>query len=138
MIRAMFGVFVGAVSLIWMVFFVGPDLWRDYQLRNARLVPANDVSIEKAECTTIWFIFSNCSVTYSSNKQRVEKSSLRYALLGPAPEGRVQLMRLPSDQNVIATDIGMSHLTNRIIFFVVYVASLNVGIYFIALRAANV
>jgi hypothetical protein len=83
---------------------------RDFALRNARLVPAPDLKVEEARCTSHWWIVSNCSIKYSA-PQVADKRSIYFSVFGTLGGERFQLMRAPD--NRVTTDIGMAKLVNR-------------------------
>jgi hypothetical protein len=90
----------------------GPGLMRDFELRNARLVPARDLKVEEAECTSHWWIVSNCSISYSAPQARAKTYSLNFSVFGTLGGERFQLMRAPD--NRVTTDIAMAKLVNRV------------------------
>ena len=53
-----------------MLYLEAPGLMRDVQLRNATLVPARDLKVEEAKCTTHWWLVSNCSIKYVAPQAR--------------------------------------------------------------------
>src|SRR4051794_21800635 len=96
----------------------GPDLMRDFELRNARLVPASDLMVEEARCRSHWWIVSNCSIKYSAPQTREKKYSIYFSVFGTLGGERFQLMRAPD--NRVTTDVALAKLTNRMtaaIFF---------------------
>jgi hypothetical protein len=97
----------------------GPGLMRDFELRNASLVPAYDLKIEEARCTSHWWIVSNCSVSYSAPQAREKKYSLSFSVFGTLGGERVRLMRAPD--NRVTTDIAMAKLVNRFTSTIVFV-----------------
>jgi hypothetical protein len=106
------------VTLILMCLFAiatfrveGPGLVRDFELRNANLVPAYDLKIEEAKCRSHWWIVSNCSISYTAPQTREKKYSLSFSVFGTLGGERVQLMRAPD--NRVTTDIAMAKLVNR-------------------------
>jgi hypothetical protein len=92
------------------LYIEGPGLMRDFALRNARLVPAHDLKVEEARCTSHWWIVSNCSIKYSA-PQAPAKYSIYFSVFGTLGGERFQLMRAPD--NRVTTDIGMTKLVNR-------------------------
>jgi hypothetical protein len=90
----------------------GPGLMRDFELRNARLVPARDLKIEEARCTSHWWIVSNCSISYSAPQAGEKTYSLAFSVFGTLGGERVRLMRAPD--NRVTTDIAMAKLVNRV------------------------
>ena len=92
------------------LYIEGPGLMRDFALRNARLVPAPDLKVEEARCTSHWWILSNCSIKYSS-PQAPATYSIYFSVFGTLGGERFQLMRAPD--NRVTTDIAMAKLVNR-------------------------
>jgi hypothetical protein len=90
----------------------GPGLMRDVSLRNAPLVPARDLSVEKAECTRTWFIMSRCSIDYVAPQTRA-RGSINFAVFGSVGGERFQLMRAP-DNRTVTIDLAVAKLINRI------------------------
>ena len=90
----------------------GPGLMRDFELRNANLVPAHDLKVEEAKCTSHWWIVSNCSISYSAPQAREKKYSLSFSVFGTLGGERFRLMRAPD--NRVTTDIAMAKLVNRV------------------------
>jgi hypothetical protein len=93
------------------LYIEGPGLMRDFELRNARLVPAYDLKVEEAKCTSHWWIVSNCSISYSAPQAREKKYSIFFSVFGTLGGERFQLMRAPD--NRVTTDIGIAKLVNR-------------------------
>ena len=83
---------------------------RDFALRNAKLVPAPDLKVEEARCTSHWWILSNCSIRYTS-PQTPTNYSIYFSVFGTLGGERFQLMRAPD--NRVTTDIAMAKLVNR-------------------------
>ena len=99
-----------SVFAISTLYIEGPGLMRDFALRNARLVPAPDLKVEEARCTSHWWILSNCSISYSA-PQTQAKWSIYFSVFGTLGGERFQLLRAPD--NRVTTDIGMAKLVNR-------------------------
>ena len=93
------------------LYIEGPGLVRDLALRNAKLVPAPDLKVEEARCTSHWWILSNCSIKYSA-PQAPAKYSINFSVFGTLGGEHFQLMRAPD--NRVTTDIGMTKLVNRL------------------------
>jgi hypothetical protein len=102
------------------VYYEGPGLMRDVQLRNATLVPARDLKVEEAKCTSHWWILSNCRVSYRAPQAR-ERASVHFSVLGTLGGERFQLMRSP-DNRAVTTDIAIAKLTNRMTTMAVMLA----------------
>jgi len=94
------------------VYLEGPGLMRDVQLRNATLVPAYDLKVEEARCTSHWWILSNCTIKYTEPRAR-ERESIHFSVFGTLGGERFQLMRAP-DSRTATTDIAVAKLTNRV------------------------
>ena len=109
----------------------GPELLRDFGLRNQPFVAATDLKIEQAKCTIMWYLASHCTVDYSSPTG--PKQSLSYFFLGPTPEKRVQLLRSSQDRNLIVGDVGLSHLWNRVLCMIAFSAGM-VLVAFVGMR----
>jgi hypothetical protein len=112
MVRPLVTLVLACLFAIATLHFEGPGLMRDLELRNARLVPARDLKVEKAECRSHWWIVSNCSISYSASQTDEKKYSLSFSVFGTLGGERFQLMRAPD--NRVTTDIGMAKLVNRI------------------------
>jgi hypothetical protein len=111
----------------------GPGLMRDFELRNASLVPARDLKVEEAKCRSHWWIVSNCSISYSAPQAPEKKYSLSFSVFGTLGGERFQLMRAPD--NRVTTDIGMAKLVNRVTALTV-VMCLFAASSFVAFRRA--
>ena len=99
-----------SVFAISTLYIEGPGLMRDFALRNAKLVPAPDLKVEEARCTSHWWIMSNCSIRYSA-PQTQAKWSIYFSVFGTLGGEPFQLLRAPD--NRVTTDIGMAKLVNR-------------------------
>ena len=113
------------------VYVEGPGLMRDVQLRNAALVPAHDLNVEEARCTSHWWILSNCTIKYTEPRAR-ERESIHFSVFGTLGGERFQLMRTP-DNRTVTTDIAVAKLTNRVTTMVFLLAAFAV-IGFVAFR----
>jgi hypothetical protein len=110
MFRPLGALILVSVFAISTLYIEGPGLMRDFALRNARLVPAPDLKVEEARCTSHWWIMSNCSIRYSA-PQTQAKWSIYFSVFGTLGGERFQLLRAPD--NRVTTDIGMAKLVNR-------------------------
>jgi hypothetical protein len=110
MFRPLMMLLAACVFGVVTLYIEGPGLMRDFALRNARLVPAPDLKVEEARCTSHWWILSNCSIKYSAS-QAPAKYSINFSVFGTLGGERFQLMRAPD--NRVTTDIGMAKLVNR-------------------------
>ena len=136
-------IFIFLVSVgvsIGMVYFEGAGIAHDFPLRNETFVPAQ-ASITAAKCTTHWFTYTRCEVSYRTQQQAAgqtpqQTSTLSYSFLGPAPAERVMLMHPINDRQTIVADTGINHLGNRIAFLVVGLIACA-GIGFFSLRLAT-
>jgi hypothetical protein len=93
----------------------GPPLWQDFQLKDAKLVPAAGAEITEAKCRSKLFVVTWCEIDYKSGGR---KGSFKYLLFGSMDGERVALRQAGG---VMTTTIGMSYLTNRLITFAVLV-----------------
>ena len=50
-----------------MIYFEGGGIARDIPLRNETFVPAQ-ASITEAKCTTHWFVYTRCEVSYRTQQ----------------------------------------------------------------------
>jgi hypothetical protein len=119
MIRPLIVGAVAAVIGLGTLYIEGPGLMRDVKLRNAALVPASDLRVEQAKCTSYYHLLSNCLIRYSGPQLR-EKQAIHFSVLGTLGGQHFRLMR-SADRRTVTTDIGIAKLTNRIaaaIFFV--------------------
>lgn len=111
----------------------GPGLWRDYQIRNMTFVPAPDLIVQKAKCTTIWFVHTSCDIAYTASaapgQPRPAVQSLSYAFLGPLPQNNYRLMRLGDRRDVVVADVGITYLTNRIAGLCVFTAIMAFAVF---------
>jgi hypothetical protein len=112
MVRPLLALMLMCLFAIVTLHVEGPGLMRDFELRNASLVPAYDLKIEEARCRSHWWIVSNCSISYSAPQARDKKYSLSFSVFGTLGGERVQLMRAPD--NRVTTDIAMAKLVNRV------------------------
>ena len=110
MFRALASLILVSVFAISTLYIEGPGLMRDFALRNAKLVPAPDLKVEEARCTSHWWIVSNCSIRYSA-PQTQAKWSIYFSVFGTLGGEPFQLLRAPD--NRVTTDIGMAKLVNR-------------------------
>jgi hypothetical protein len=98
------------------VYFNGPGLLRDYQLRNAALEPATEMKVLKAECRTYYWVYTSCGIDYAAPNAPAAQS-LSYGFLGPAPRRDFNLMRPAHDRTLVVADIGLSYFSQRIAGF---------------------
>jgi hypothetical protein len=133
MFRPLLTLMAAFVFAIVTLYVEGPGLMRDFELRNASLVPARDLRIEEARCRSHWWIVSNCSVSYSAPQTGEKKYSLSFSVFGTLGGERVQLMR--AADNRVTTDIAMAKLVNRITATTV-VTCMFAAMGFFALRRA--
>jgi hypothetical protein len=118
MIRSAFVFLISVVSAIGLIYFEGAGIARDIPLRNETFVPAQ-ASISAAKCTTHWFVYTRCEVSYRTQQTAGQTSSLSYSFLGPVPEERFRLIHPINDRQTIVADVGINHLGNRIALLVV-------------------
>jgi hypothetical protein len=111
MVRSLFALILMSVFAISTVYIEGPGLKRDFELRNAQLVPAHDLKVEEARCTAHWWILSNCSIKYTAPQTQAKQFSLYFSVFGTLGGERVQLLRAPD--NRVTTDVAMAKLVNR-------------------------
>jgi hypothetical protein len=116
-----------------MLYLEAPGLMRDVQLRNATLVPARDLKVEEAKCTTHWWLVSNCSIKYVAPQART-RESINFSVFGTLGGERFQLMRTP-DNRAVTTDIGIAKLTNRITMAIVLLIAIT-GTFYVSFRKA--
>jgi hypothetical protein len=135
MFRALVILVLVVLFVVAMVHVEGPGLMRDVQLRNAALVPAQDMKIEEARCRSHWWIVSSCTVSYRAAQQpQQQRQSISFTVFGSLGGEPVQLLRT-ADNRAVTTDIGLAKLTNRIttaVFFLLIVATIG---FFAARRA---
>jgi hypothetical protein len=138
MFRALVTLVLVVLFVVAMVHVEGPGLMRDVQLRNAALVPAQDMKIEEARCRSHWWIVSSCTVSYRAaqqpQQQQQQRQSISFTVFGSLGGEPVQLLRT-ADNRTVTTDIGLAKLTNRIttaVFFLLIVATIG---FFAARRA---
>jgi hypothetical protein len=97
------------------VYFNGPGLVQDFQLRNAPLVPAVEMKVLKAECKTYYWLYTSCGIDYAAPNAAAQ--SLSYSFLGPLPKKEFNLMRAANDRNLVVADIGLAYISHRIAGF---------------------
>jgi hypothetical protein len=95
---------------------LGPPLIDDVALRGQKLAVAPDVRIADARCRSKLFVFSLCDM-----KLQVGGGSgmreVNYFIVDRLGGAQVVAMRSPGPQPVLTTNIGMDHLTNRLVSF---------------------
>lgn len=106
-------------------------VWRDLQIRNKTFVPAPDLIVQKAECTTHWFVYTSCDIDYTTSaaleQPQPAVQNLSYAFLGWPPEKQFRLMRLPDRRDVVVADVGINHLIRRIAGLFVFTALMGLA-----------
>ncbi|MEN3383377.1 MAG: hypothetical protein V7608_3421 [Hyphomicrobiales bacterium] len=112
MFRSLITLMLACLFAVVMIYVEGPGLMRDFELRNARLVPAQDLKVEEAQCEVHWWILSHCSISYSAPQAREKKYWLSFSAFGTFGGERFHLMRAPD--NHVTTDIGVAKLVNRV------------------------
>jgi hypothetical protein len=110
MFRSLITLVLACLFALVMIYVEGPGLMRDFELRNARLVPARDLKVEEAQCEVHGWILSHCSISFSAPQAR-EKQSITFSAFGTLGGERFHLMRAPD--NRVTTDIGVAKLVNR-------------------------
>jgi len=120
-------VVVVGIANIWTT---GPVLWRDLQIRNKAFVPAPDLIVQRAKCTTHWFVYTSCDIDYTTSAApgpQPAVQNLSYAFLGWLPEKQFRLMRLPDRRDVVVADVGINHLIRRIAGLFVFTALMGLA-----------
>lgn len=114
--------FVGMLAFV-IVHFT-PGVIQDYRIRHS-VVPAADLQVEKAKCTTHWFVATTCSVSYRPRGAQAGTAtqSVSSFMIGRAGADRVMLMRSPPD-GAVTTDVNIADLTKRTMALVVFLAGL--------------
>jgi hypothetical protein len=114
--------FVGIIGFV--VAHFAPGVLQDYRIRNS-VVPALDLQIEKAKCTTHWFIATTCSVSYRPRGAQpgAPTQSVGSFMIGRAGADRVMLMRSPRD-GAVTTDVNIADLTKRTMALALFLAGL--------------
>ena len=101
-----------------------PGVLQDYRIRHS-VVPALDLKIEKAKCTTHWFVATTCSVSYRPRGAQAiaPTQSVGSLMIGRAGADRVMLMRSPRD-GAVTTDVNIADLTKRTTALLIFLAGL--------------
>jgi hypothetical protein len=112
MIRVAFALLIFIFGLVWVAAYIGPDVLRDFQLRNQPLVPATDSRITNARCTNYFFVlFASCNIDVTGPQNR--KETLHYAFVGRAPTDGVRLVR-PAAGGPVVADMGLQLIWRRV------------------------
>jgi len=133
MIRPLVTLILVSVFAMAILYVDGPGLMRDFAQRNARLVPASDLKVEEASCTSHWWIVSNCSIRYTAPQAQAKQFSISFSVFGTLGGERFRLLRAPD--NRVTTDIAMAKLVNRFISMTVLMG-LFAAAGFVAFRRA--
>jgi hypothetical protein len=127
-IGALLTIVIALVFGIGNIWVNGPSLWRDYQIRAMAFMPAPDLNVRKAHCTTYWFVLTDCGIEYTA-PGRPQVQSLSYGFLGPLPEKKYRLMRLADRPDVVVADIGINYLTNRLVGLCVFTVLMGFAVF---------
>lgn len=99
-------------GVLW---WLGPDLARDWRMRNDA-VAAGDARIEEARCRAWLVVLKFCDVTVLDERDTAGgKRTLWYAFIDVAGEQRVVLQRSRSDPSLITTEFGLEKLFSRLV-----------------------
>jgi hypothetical protein len=112
-IKAALAVLLAGFAFMYAWYAHGLNIVRDFELRNQSFVPATDMKILRAECSSRWSIITDCDVEYQPPAGT--KQTLSYKFLGPRPEKSVTLLRSAQDRRIVIGDVGILHIWNRIL-----------------------
>jgi hypothetical protein len=112
MFKPMMAMLCAGAGLLGMIYFTGPDLWRDYRLRGEPMLPAAHVRIKEAKCVNHWFfVYADCTIRFTGLKAD-KTDSVSYTFLGTGPS-RFMLLHPARDPNIVVADIGLTKFWNR-------------------------
>jgi hypothetical protein len=112
MFRALMAILCAGAGLLGMIYFTGPDLWRDYKLRGEPMLPAAHVRIKSAECVNrLFVVYADCTIRFTGLKAD-KTDSVSYTFLGPGPK-RFVLLHPARDPGTVIADIGLTKFWNR-------------------------
>jgi hypothetical protein len=129
-----FGLILMGLAPFLMIWRDGPDLVRDFQLRNQALVPANQALLNETNCELNLLVLTRCEVKYTFRDTTSGPRFLYFSVLGPLPTENVHLLAVASDPTQIVSDTGMTYLIRRIVSGAAYIGALGALAYFFALR----
>ncbi len=95
--------------------FLGPELWSDFQIRDAKTQTAN-VSIGDASCRTKLFVLSFCTIAMTP-KGQAEAENHYYLMVSSMGGETLEPLRTSGASDVLTTNIGQNYLMNRIASF---------------------
>jgi hypothetical protein len=117
--RALLGGLIMLAFAVILVVSYGGELTRDFGLSRENLVPHPTARVVKAKCDVWYLLVSACTVEYDdpattkpADKIQV-KPELSYLMLGSVGGERVMLMRPANGGQVVTSNTGIDHLTNR-------------------------
>ncbi len=95
-----------------------PPIWSDFQLRSVKLERTADYAVTKAECKTRAFVLASCDVTLSAVADKTEHK-FDYMLFGRMGGESVYAL-VDSQTNAVTTNVGVSHVWNRLLMLLVF------------------
>lgn len=131
MMRIGFALLAVTTLLFGLVTYSGPDLWKDFKLRNQPMLPATDAKVGSAKCDTYYYLVSLCRI----DVERTDRTTARlhYTFLGSMADQRFRLVRPATDPRVVRADIGFAKIWNRISGFLL-VAAVLLGMIMVGVR----
>ena len=113
------GLFFGALCA-FLIYLLGPPLMSDFGRDAKSLVPARGVAVNEAKCKTYVFVVAFCNVKLTGRQLAGGSQRIEYLMLGRPGGESVRAMQSPgSGPASVTTSFGMSHLTNRLVSFLV-------------------
>lgn len=115
-----------ASAFFWLLtaffgWWMGGDLWADFQNSNAKLEPARELRITEAKCRSKLFVISFCDIKYSGPGVPGGSREISYLIAGGVGDASLSLQRVAGAGATairhVTTDYGMANLTNRIVSF---------------------
>ena len=122
----LFALLIGMLAgiLAWL----GPDLVRDSRIRDATAA-ADGARIEETRCRAWLRVLTFCHIAVAERVDGAEaKRTLRYAFVGTAGDGPVQLQRGRSGSSLVTTDLGLQTFFSRLVTLALFCAIPLIGI----------
>lgn len=109
--------FFGAIG-VFLVWFMGPSVWQDFQTDESKLVPALDYRVTEAKCKSRVFVVTSCDVELT-NQVTNEEVDFDYFMFGRFGGESVYGLKT-IDGETLTTNIGMEYATNRLMTLIVF------------------
>ncbi len=113
-LSCIFCILLGGFIAYWQ----GPAIWFDFQLQNTKLERTTAYEVTEAKCKNRLFVLASCDVTLSQIADKTEHK-FDYMLFGRLGGESVYAL-VDSQTNAVTTNVGVSHVWNRLLMLLVF------------------